>query len=145
VLCTQPFALTWLFKGSRVFHLYTRLENIVSTSAQAQATERARPGVGMVRGIGHRRDYLMQFEKRRMVRLSAIKIILATFGDFDGVGQLIATKLLTKRVWTSSWQGGIKIDCVSEVYPKEIDYHHPGVTAYVLVVFPPAAGSIQMK
>jgi len=59
--------------------------------------------------------------------ISAIKPILATFGDFDGVGQLIATKLLTKKVLISSWQGGIQIDCVSEVYSKEIDYHHPGV------------------
>jgi hypothetical protein len=39
---------------------------------------------------------------------SAIKPILATFGDFDGVGQLIATKLLTKKVWISSWQGDIR-------------------------------------
>jgi len=37
------------------------------------------------------------------VRISAIKPIFATFGDFDGVGQLIATKLLTKRVWMLSW------------------------------------------
>jgi hypothetical protein len=70
--------------------------------------------------------------------ISAIKPILATFGDFDGVGQLIATKLLTKRVWISSWQGVIQIDCVSEVYPKEIDYHQTGVTdseAGTFVVF----------
>jgi len=82
---------------------------------------------------------------RLIVRISAIKPILATFGDFDGVGQLIATKLLTKRVWISSWQGGIQIDCVYEVYPKKIDYHHPGVTAYFLPAFPPKASDIHLK
>jgi hypothetical protein len=30
---------------------------------------------------------------------SAIKPIFAIFWDFDGVGQVIATKLLTRRVW----------------------------------------------
>jgi hypothetical protein len=72
------------------------------------------------------------------VSTSAIKPIFAIFWNFDGVGQLIATKLLTKRVWISSWQGVIQIDCVSEVYPKEIDYHQTGVTdseAGTFVVF----------
>jgi hypothetical protein len=36
-------------------------------------------------------------------RISAIKPIFAIFWDFDGVGQLIATKQLTGRVWISSW------------------------------------------
>jgi len=38
--------------------------------------------------------------------------IFAIFWDFNGVGQLIATNLLTKRVWISSWLGGRPIDCV---------------------------------
>jgi hypothetical protein len=63
--------------------------------------------------------------------ISAIKPILGNFGDFDCVGQLIATKLLTKRVWISSWQGGNQIDCVSDseavtfVVFKNYDYSNP--------------------
>jgi hypothetical protein len=53
------------------------------------------------------------------VRISAIKPILATFGDFDGVGQLIATKqLIKKRV--DIILGGRNLDrlCLGEIFHK---------------------------
>jgi endonuclease YncB( thermonuclease family) len=36
---------------------------------------------------------------------------LGTLGVFDGVGQVIPTKQLAKKLWISSWLGGTWIDC----------------------------------
>jgi hypothetical protein len=52
------------------------------------------------------------------LRICRIRFCIRVRLRCSGVRQVIATKLLTRRVvWISSWLGGIPIDWVSGVYP----------------------------
>jgi hypothetical protein len=56
------------------------------------------------------------------VSTSAIKPIFAIFWDFDGVGQVIESELVHRKVWIS-YLAGSPTDCVSGIYPMKSDWH----------------------